>query len=331
VPADDNFDRPHDRLFRYAFERAEIAEGELRSVLPAAVIDAIDFATLVLEPGSLVDPEHAELETDLLYRAQLAGSDAFIFILFEHQSSADTMMPFRMTRYLVRIWERWSRALASPPKKLPVIVPLVLSNDVRPWTAPRSLRSLYNAPEEVLLALGPHLLDVTLHIDDLPAQTSSALKARASLHEFGRLTLFALQRARTAEDFVSELASWLDLIGQLVRSAQGLEDFGLLIRYIHHTADFAPGSLRQLVRGLGREVEETAMTAAERLKAEGRAEGEAKGRVEGEAMLLLKQLALRFGPLPAEVHTRVSSASVEELARFGERVLTAGSLDEVLG
>jgi hypothetical protein len=108
-----------------------------------------------------------------------------------------------------------------------------------------------------------------------------------------------------------------------VRSAQGLEDFGLLMRHIHHTADFAPGSLRQLVRGLGREVEETAMISAERLRAE--------GRTEGEVMLLLKQLALRFGPLPAEVHTRVSSASVEELARFGERVLTAGSLAEVLG
>ena len=32
----DEFDRPHDRLFRYAFERPEIAEGELRALLAAA-------------------------------------------------------------------------------------------------------------------------------------------------------------------------------------------------------------------------------------------------------------------------------------------------------
>lgn len=47
--------------------------------------------------------------------------------------------------------------------------------------------------------------------------------------------------------------------------------------------------------------------------------------------LLLRLLALRFGTLPAEVHTRISSASADELERFGERVLTANSLDEVFG
>lgn len=61
MPPDD-LDHPHDRLFRYAFERPEIAEGELRCLLPPAVVHALDFETLVLEPGSLVDAEHAELE-----------------------------------------------------------------------------------------------------------------------------------------------------------------------------------------------------------------------------------------------------------------------------
>jgi hypothetical protein len=321
VTHDDGFERPHDRLFRYTFERVEVAEGELRCVLPTAVVDAIDFASLVLEPGSLVDPEHAELETDLLYRAKLSGKDAFLYILFEHQSSADAMMPFRMARYMVRIWERWSRSLEAPPKQLPVIVPLLLSNDERPWSSPRSLRELYGAPEAVLEALGPHLLDVTLQIDDLPAQSSASLKARASLSQFGRLALFVLQRARASEDFVSELAGWLDVVAEVVATRQGLEDFWLIVRYIHHTADFAPGSLGQLVRGLGREVEETAMTAAERLRDEGRA--------EGQAQLLLKQLVLRFGTLPPEVLTRVSAAGPEELSRLAERVLLAPTLDEV--
>jgi hypothetical protein len=48
--------------------------------------------------------------------------------------------------------------------------------------------------------------------------------------------------ATSTPDFVAELAVWRDLVSDLVRTAQGLEDFTLLIRYIHHTADFAPGS-----------------------------------------------------------------------------------------
>lgn len=67
----------------------------------------------------------------------------------------------------------------------------------------------------------------------------------------------------------------------------------------------------------------------------GRAEGEALGRAEGEARgrvaLLLKQLALRFGPLSLEQVERVHTASLEELESFAERVISAGSLDEVLG
>jgi predicted transposase YdaD len=324
------FDRPHDTLFRYAFERPEIAEGELRALLPPAVVAALDFSTLRLEPGSLADPEFAQLETDLLYRVELAGEESFVFILFEHQSSPDALMPYRMLRYMVRIWERWWRSQPSAPRRLPVIVPLVLSNAERPWSAPRSLSELYAAPSGVLVALGPHLLDVSLHIDDLAAQSSLALRARASLHAFGRVALFALQSAHTASDFVSELASWLDLLREVLARPQGLDDFALLMRYIHRTADFAPTQLRQLARQLGSKAEEVAMTAAERLKAEGRAEGEEHGKVAGQAELLLRLLSLRFGELSNEVRSQVAQASLQQLAVYAERVLSAGSLDEVL-
>ena len=76
------------------------------------------------------------------------------------------------------------------------------------------------------------------------------------------------------------------------------------------------------------------MTSAERLKAEGRAEGEAKGRAEGklggQAELLLKQLSFRFGELSNDVRAHVTAASLEQLAVYAERVLSAPSLDDVL-
>jgi hypothetical protein len=330
VPPPDDFGRPHDTLFRYAFERPEIAEGELRTLLPPEVVAALDFTTLTLEPGSLADPEFAQLETDLLYRVQLAGEESFVFLLFEHQSSPDALMPHRMLRYMVRIWERWWRSQPSAPRRLPVIVPLVLSNAQRPWSAARSLSELYAAPGSVLVALGPHLLDLSLCIDDLAAQSSVALRARAGMHVFARLTLFALQRGHTAQDIVAELADWLDPLRDLVATLQGREDFRLWMRYIHRTADFSLQQLLQLIRQVGSSAEEIAMTSAERLKAEGRAEGEAKGKLNGQAELLLKQLSLRFGELSGDVQARVAAASLEQLAVYAERVLSAPSLDDVL-
>ncbi|MGH8237559.1 MAG: DUF4351 domain-containing protein [Steroidobacteraceae bacterium] len=57
----------------------------------------------------------------------------------------------------------------------------------------------------------------------------------------------------------------------------------------------------------------------------------AQGRVEGRAALVLRQLALRFGPLAQQVEMRIAEASIEELDLIGERLLTAQTLTEALG
>jgi predicted transposase/invertase (TIGR01784 family) len=62
---------------------------------------------------------------------------------------------------------------------------------------------------------------------------------------------------------------------------------------------------------------------------EGRAEGRAEGRTDGQAELLRRQLAIKFGQLPAGVAERVASASESELLRWSERVLSADTLEGV--
>ena len=77
----------------------------------------------------------------------------------------------------------------------------------------------------------------------------------------------------------------------------------------------------------------------EAVRAAGEAEGEAKGRVEGEAMgrldgsivILLKLLTAKFGPLPTETVARIENASLEELQFWSVQLLTATTLEEVLG
>ena len=54
-----------------------------------------------------------------------------------------------------------------------------------------------------------------------------------------------------------------------------------------------------------------------------------EGRQEGEARLVLRLLRLKFGPLETELEDRVRSADADRLLEWGERVLTAKSLQEV--
>jgi hypothetical protein len=65
-------------------------------------------------------------------------------------------------------------------------------------------------------------------------------------------------------------------------------------------------------------------------RADGRVEGLADGRAEGEAKLLLKLLGVRFGPLSDVTRARVQAATVEQLETWGERILSAATLDDVL-
>ena len=84
------------------------------------------------------------------------------------------------------------------------------------------------------------------------------------------------------------------------------------------------------------------MTAYERMRAklwkegleQGRLEGEQKGEEQGRTHALrevvLKQLKLRFGSVPRKHAARIQQASVEQLERWSERIISADSVDAVL-
>jgi hypothetical protein len=109
-----------------------------------------------------------------------------------------------------------------------------------------------------------------------------------------------------------------------------------VLRYILETSRAEPATLRELLaRQIGREAAEAIMTTAEMLRREGEARGEAKGIKKGEVLgkrgALLLQLRQRFGRLPAATVARIDKASAAELDTWFGRVLSAKSLDDVLG
>ena len=138
---------PHDALFKLTFKEIENIAGELRSVLPPELLEQLDLDSLELLPSSFIDEELSSRHSDLLYKVKFAGADAWLFVLFEHQSTADPMMPYRVLRYMVRIWDNW---LAKPENKnaktLPPIFPIVMHHGEAGWQAAVDLVELYAIP-----------------------------------------------------------------------------------------------------------------------------------------------------------------------------------------
>jgi hypothetical protein len=226
----------HDALFKAVFGQPEHARGALRSIVPAAVAEALDWPRLVVCPGSFIDPELSAQHTDLLFSTTWRhGGDALVYLLFEHQSTSDRRMPFRLLRYLVRIWERW---LSDHPRAelFPVIVPVVLYHGTETWSAPVAFEALFDVPDAVRPALAPHLVGFTYLLDDLSDIPDDVLRDRA-MTALGRLVEACFKHARTRVDLLEILDGWADVLREVFLAPNGVEALALVMRYILLVSD----------------------------------------------------------------------------------------------
>jgi predicted transposase/invertase (TIGR01784 family) len=315
----------HDLLFRHVFSQPEHAEGELKQILPAKIVRAVDWSTLRLVSGTVVDPELAEQRSDVLFSVTLAGREVFVYLLLEHQSTSEALMALRVLGYMLRIWEDWAREHAKT-EGLPPIIALVVHHSESGWSKPISFGELFELDEELRALLEPFLPRFEFLLDDLSLGRDEELRSRA-MTALGRLVLFCLKRARRSKDMSVDLESWQDAIGEVLEAPNGVAAFATVLRYILAVTDTPPEHLRNMSKRLGRRAEEAYMTGEQILIEQGRKEGEAKG----QAKALLKQLELKFGPVTEDVALRVRAGSVKELDRWIERVITATSIDEMFG
>ena len=64
---------------------------------------------------------------------------------------------------------------------------------------------------------------------------------------------------------------------------------------------------------------------------EGRAQGKAEGKAEATRAMVARLLERKFGPLSSQHRALLASATIEQLEQYSDALLSASSLDEVLG
>ena len=140
--------------------------------------------------------------------------------------------------------------------------------------------------------------------------------------------LFRLEGSRdpeTVREVVSALAAWLADEEQ----AELRRSFVLWLREAFFRTRLPGVEFPEL-----NDLEEARIMLSERVvdwTQQWKQEGRQEGRQEGEAALLRRLLVRRFGALPAWAEENLARASIEELETWGDRVLEAATLIEVLG
>ena len=101
----------------------------------------------------------------------------------------------------------------------------------------------------------------------------------------------------------------------------------VILRYLAEVANLMPAAMEASLRRTQPERWEVLMGTMAETWLE---EGLTRGRAEGKAELLLQLMERRFGEVSETVRSRVSGASTDELEAWGDALLEAASLDEVI-
>ncbi len=317
----------HDRYFRVGLQdRAEQA-ALVADLFPglAPLLDAAGFEAV---DGTFVDEQLRERHTDLLLRTRLAGHDVLIYVLVEHQRTVDPLMAVRMMRYQARIWDRHLREHPDV-RRIPVILPAVIYQGERPWTAATDLRDLLDLDDQVAAEVVEFLPSIRYRLDDLTQLDPRDLRARELTAPL-RLMLTLLMRAPGNPRVTDLLETMAHDLTTVLSEPNGARHLDAALTYIRNVTDTSDDDLRRVAEHLGPDVLEVLMTNAQVLEAKAKAEGKAEGKVEGQADMLLSLLTFKFGPLPDGIHSRVHAATTSELETWAQRVLTATTLDDVL-
>jgi hypothetical protein len=210
-----------------------------------------------------------------------------VLVVFEHQSTVDPRMAFRLLRYLVRIWEA-HETRHGQSTRLPPVVPLVLYHGTRPWTAALDvfdLLALDPAERDAMQAFGPHLGYL---LEDLRERGDASLPGSG----LALLTLLLFKHI-AAPDLGQRLLHWeAELRAVVGDGGEGLLGLAFVVNYVVQASDPAHhADLRTVLGRLGEPALEVYMTIAEQLRQEGLEKGLEKGRQEGRQEIARKLLA----------------------------------------
>ena len=344
---DDFVHHPHDSFFKSIFNDPRNAAEVLRTALPPRVSAHIDWDSLQAVQASFVDDALKQRHGDIVYLAKLQqGGEAFLWVLFEHQSRVEWWMSWRMLRMMLDTLEAW-RVHNPAAVRLPPVLPVVLYQGSAPWTAPTSLAELYELSDDARRDLGEYLLSFRYVLDNLQATPDEDLTAR-NVGVVTRVSLVTMKHARS-EDLLAQLVALARRgdLDALLSTEQGRAWWRRVVRYILAVSESLDlGTLtRALTPITSPEMKETMLTYGQKMELEllAKVTKQAKEQAWEEVTkelkeevtqqvtrdLLLRQLTRRFGSLPADVVTRVQQAGTHELEDWADRILDATSLDDV--
>ncbi|WP_245561231.1 Rpn family recombination-promoting nuclease/putative transposase [Desulfoscipio gibsoniae] len=246
---------------------------------------------------------------------RLGGTEIIFYILLELQSTVDHTMPFRLLQYMVEIWRDIYK---NTPKKewrrknfkLPPIVPAVLYNGKKGWTAHQSFREYQSGHEQ----FPGRLLDFSYILFDVVRYSEEDLHRAANVVS----SVFYLDQTVDPRELVSRLRNLADVLKEMdqeqfrqitvwLRNVIKRKLPGSLQKEIERILDKTePREVEKMITNIERTLDEMQRAA----EARGMEKGQTKGKLEGKVETA--RAALREG-LNVDIICKITGLSLETI------------------
>jgi len=268
--------------------------GSAADLLREFDVDLPEYDDTRVDSSDLSDLRPAEYRADMV-SFLMHGSQKVLGIIIEVQLGRDDDKPYAWPAYVVNLRAR---------HRCPVCLLVITTNDAVARWAGRSIE-LGPGTQCKPWVIGPSNTPMVTELKDAQANPELAV-------------LSAIEHGQSADiPLAARIASAAIVASADIDAERSRLYLDLILISLSQNA---PKAFEATMNSLGYE---TRSDSARRYYGQGKAEG----RVE----LILKLLALRFGPLTEAIQTRVRSAQDARLDTVAERVLTAQTLEDALG
>ena len=352
----------HDGGYKLLFSHPQMVRDLLHGFVDEPWVAELDFATLERVTNRQVSDDLLQRENDLIWRVRWRHQWLYIYLMLEFQSTVDPFMAVRLLVYVGLLYQDLIRTRSlTASGKLPPVVPVVLYNGERPWTAATDLSGLM---EEGPAGISRHYPRFRYALIEERRYTTQELEPLRNL----AAALFRLEKSQTpaaVEEVVGSLVQWLKgseasslrrafaawlrrvflpgrLPGVALPDIQDLSEVQAVLakRVIEWTEQWKAEGLQQglqegLQQGLQEGLQQGLQEGLQQGLQEGLQEGLQQGRQEGleaERSLLVRLARRRFDDASAQALSvlLVDVMDPERLAEIGEWIVVCDSGEDLL-
>ena len=145
----------HDKIFRTVLDR----KSDAIALINKALNTQLEVQDIEKYNSSFINKVFQNREADIVYKIK----DRSIFILIEHQTKVDYLMPYRILEYEVAIMQSAIDLdkIKNKESKIPLVIPIVLYTGNKKWNAKKYLEENQEKIEGIENGLGNYnLIDI---------------------------------------------------------------------------------------------------------------------------------------------------------------------------